>query len=82
MRLAAGGCGRALVEHDLTPVVWTLEHIDAMEAAAKAARRRVRVHVEVDTGMSRQGVAVAPSQGAAELPALIAPALRLAVDRV
>ena len=49
----------AMVEHGLVPVVWTREQ---MEWLAAAARRRgvgqVRVHVEVDTGMARQGVAV------------------------
>jgi alanine racemase len=45
----------ALVELGLTPVVWTVEHIAAMEAAARAAGRQVAVHVEVDTGMARQG---------------------------
>ena len=57
----------ALVQHDLTPVIWTVEHVEALEAAAKAAGRRVRVHVEVDTGMSRQGAAAG-----AEFDALLA----------
>jgi alanine racemase len=45
-----------IVTHGLTPVVWTVEHLDALEAAASAAGKRVAVHVEIDTGMARQGV--------------------------
>ncbi len=48
----------ALVEHGLTPVVWTAEHIHLLDGAAQAAGQRVAVHVEVDTGMARQGAAV------------------------
>jgi alanine racemase len=44
-----------IVAQGLTPVVWTLEHVDALEKAAQASGHRVRVHLEVDTGMSRQG---------------------------
>jgi alanine racemase len=45
----------ALIAHGLVPVVWTVEQVAAMERAAKAAGQRTTVHVEVDTGMSRQG---------------------------
>jgi alanine racemase len=48
----------AMVAHGLTPVVWTVEHVAAMEAAAKAVGARVAVHVEIDTGMARQGASV------------------------
>ncbi len=48
----------AVVAHGLTPVVWTAEHLTALEEAARAAGRRVGMHVEVDTGMARQGAAV------------------------
>lgn len=48
----------ALISHGLTPVVWTAEHVSAMEKAARAAGQRVSVHVEVETGMTRQGAAV------------------------
>ena len=46
----------AMVAHGLTPVVWTVEHVAELEAAASAAGERVRVHLEIDTGMARQGV--------------------------
>jgi alanine racemase len=51
------GDAAALISHGLTPVVWTAEHVSAMEKAARAAGQRVCVHVEVDTGMARQGAA-------------------------
>lgn len=44
-----------LVTNGLTPVVWTQEHVGAMERAARGAGQRVSVHLEIDTGMSRQG---------------------------
>jgi alanine racemase len=56
----------ALVLHGITPVVWTVEHVAAMERAARAAGQRVKVHLEIDTGMARQGVAV-NFNGSAEL---------------
>lgn len=49
----------AVLEYGLTPVVWEAAHLDCIE---EAARRRgigvgeVPVHLEIDTGMSRQGV--------------------------
>ncbi|HXS13473.1 MAG TPA: alanine racemase [Acidobacteriaceae bacterium] len=46
-----------IVEHRLTPVVWTPQHVEAVEAAAERAGRRVAVHLEIDSGMARQGAA-------------------------
>jgi alanine racemase len=40
----------AIAEHALTPVVWTPEQVGWLEGSGLA------VHVEVDTGMARQGV--------------------------
>jgi len=48
----------AMVAHGLTPVVWTAEQVAAMERAGRAAGSRVKVHLEIETGMARQGVAV------------------------
>jgi alanine racemase len=47
---------KEVVERDLTPVVWTVEHVGMLERAAEAAGKVVRVHLEIDTGMARQGV--------------------------
>ena len=53
------GEAEAALENDLTPVVWERRHIVLLEAAARrlrAAPGDCPVHVEIDTGMSRQGV--------------------------
>lgn len=65
----------AVLEHHLTPVVWEQGHLDLLEEAA--ARRAMPpqslpVHLEIDTGMSRQGIRVADPAGAAELDPLLA----------
>ena len=44
-----------MVEHRLTPVVWTPSHVEALEAAGERAGQRVAVHLEIDSGMARQG---------------------------
>jgi len=47
----------AVVEHDLTPAVWSAAQIAELNAAAeKFGNTAFPVHVELDTGMSRQGV--------------------------
>jgi alanine racemase len=53
------GEGAAVVEHRLTAVVWEPWQLDELESAAQAAQLgagSVPVHLEIDTGMSRQGV--------------------------
>ena len=40
----------AIMEYRLTPVVWTREQVGGWRG------RALRVHVEVETGMGRQGV--------------------------
>jgi len=53
------GEAEAAIEHKLTPQIWEPFHFELLE---EAARRRnlgpqtVPVHLEIDTGMSRQGV--------------------------
>jgi len=64
------GQGAAIVAHGLSTVIWELAQIDNLEAAARAAGLRagaLPVHLEIDTGMSRQGVS--PDA----LPPLLAP---------
>ncbi|HET6206791.1 MAG TPA: alanine racemase [Terracidiphilus sp.] len=54
------GQGPALLQHSLTPVVWAADQFEELETAANEAglgRGSVPVHLEIDTGMSRQGVA-------------------------
>jgi alanine racemase len=60
-----------VMELDATPVVWEAEQVNALHEAARIAGKRVRVHVEVETGMARQGAAVG-SELAALLRALAA----------
>lgn len=55
----ARGQAAAAIDFALTPVVWErwqLDELDAAARAAGAAAGSVAVHLEIDTGMSRQGV--------------------------
>src|ERR1700733_9758274 len=58
----------AAIEYRLTPVVWEIVHVDWLEEAALRRglpAESVSVHLEVDTGMARQGARLA------DLPALL-----------
>jgi alanine racemase len=52
------GEGVAVAEHGLEAAVWTLDCARALAAAGRAAGRNVPVHVKVETGMGRLGIAV------------------------
>jgi alanine racemase len=59
--LVMSGCypgqGAAVAANRLTPVAWDLWQLDELEAAAHSSGvDSVPVHLEIDTGMSRQGV--------------------------
>jgi len=47
----------ALVAYNCQPAVCTIEMVEALAAAAKKAAKRLAVHVKVDTGMGRVGIA-------------------------
>ncbi len=52
------GQGAEVVNHGLTAVVWESAQLDDLEAAARTAGLRagsLPLHIEIDTGMSRQG---------------------------
>jgi len=52
------GQGAAVIEHRLTAVAWEPWQLDELAAAARAANAppgSLPVHLEIDTGMSRQG---------------------------
>ncbi len=71
-----------VLDFGLTPVVWESYHLDLLEA--EAARRgmpphSVPVHLELDTGMARQGVPVA-SEGPGALAELGAIVLRFRAE--
>ena len=54
------GEGETVVDHDLTPAVWSAEQIAELNNAAQKLRKNsFPVHIEVDTGMARQGVSAA-----------------------
>ncbi|MBV8632306.1 MAG: alanine racemase [Silvibacterium sp.] len=51
----------AAIEHRLTSVIWEPSQIDALQSAATArgcSPGSIQVHLEIDTGMSRQGVRI------------------------
>jgi len=51
------GQAKDVVRHKLKAVVWDSWHFDELEAAARAEQVRfISVQLEIDTGMSRQGV--------------------------
>jgi alanine racemase len=55
---AFAGQGAGVVRHRLTPVAWEHWQLDELENAARAAGAEagsIPVHLEIDTGMSRQG---------------------------
>ena len=63
--LAFGGVfpgeGNWIVLHKITPCIWTAQHIEELESAAQAKSlppASFPVHLEIDTGMSRQGVSI------------------------
>ena len=76
------GQGTAVLEHSLTPVVWDEWHFDELEAATRvlgAEAQSIAVHLEIDTGMSRQGVA---PEAVAGLLARFGPASPLRLEAV
>ena len=63
------GDAETVVDWGLTPVVWEPWHLDLLEQVGVARSLppgSIAVHLEIDTGMSRQGV------GVAELASLLA----------
>ncbi len=53
----------AIIEWDLTPAVFTHDMADALVRAARQRGRTVEVHVKIDTGMGRIGVAPEAAAG-------------------
>ena len=81
------GQGAAVVRHGLTAVVWQPWQLDELETAARAAGMAagsVPVHLEIDTGMSRQGVTPAElgREGAGTLLARFTPESPLRLEGV
>ncbi len=69
--LLLGGCtpeqAGLVLEHDLEPAVYRLDQLQALSAAASSRECKARVHLKIDTGMSRLGIDIAdvPSFAAA-----------------
>ena len=55
---AQAGGGAEMAARELTPVVSSAGDLDELAAVARRRQARLPVHVKVDTGMSRLGVAV------------------------
>jgi len=60
------GQGSEVIASNLTAVVWDRLQLDELERAAGVGTSSVPVHLEIDTGMSRQGVSLD------DLPGLLA----------
>jgi alanine racemase len=63
-----------VIEQGLTPVVWEPWQLDLLEAAAASRQMQaasLAVHLEIDTGMSRQGVRVVGEDVSPEAAALL-----------
>ncbi|HVC46024.1 MAG TPA: alanine racemase [Terracidiphilus sp.] len=52
------GQGRDCILHGLTPVVWETWQLDELALAHPHGAPQLPVHLEIDTGMSRQGSAI------------------------
>lgn len=48
----------SVIEKDLRPAVYRIDHLRMLEAAAHEAGKRVRIHVKIDTGMGRLGIPI------------------------
>ncbi len=68
------GEAELVIDQGLTPVVWEPWQLDLLEAAATARGMQagsLAVHLEIDTGMSRQGVRVVGSEVSTEAAAVL-----------
>lgn len=79
------GQGSAIIEHRLTPVVWESRQLDELESAARAAGpppQSIPVHLELDTGMSRQGVSLESADALGSILTRFHPASPLRLEGV
>jgi alanine racemase len=68
------GEAETVMDQGLTPVVWESWQLDLLEAAAAGRRlppASLAVHLEIDTGMSRQGVRIAKTEISPDATALL-----------
>jgi alanine racemase len=57
----------ALVEHDLTPAIHSLEQMAELDRLARASGKPVRYHLKIDSGMGRLGTRAAAGEIVAAL---------------
>lgn len=50
------GQERLLIEHDLTPVIFSVENSELYDRAARDLNVRAKAHIKIDTGMGRIGI--------------------------
>ena len=60
----------ALIDHELTQTVWSLEAASALSAQAAARDRSIAVHIKVDTGMGRLGLRPSSSEAVQDIQAI------------
>lgn len=65
---------RVLIENDLTQSVFSTSYAESMQAAAEKEKAALKVHIKVDTGMSRTGFFAQkdPAEAAAEIQKVFA----------
>lgn len=67
--LCLGGCwhgqAEAVIEHELTPVIYRFDQAEELNAQARQTNRVINYHLKVDTGMGRLGVLLS------DLPAFV-----------
>ncbi len=72
----------AVIQHELTPVIWSAEQVASLQSTAERLNLRttVPVHLEIDSGMTRQGVR--PGRALKQIVAAIQSAKALRLDGV
>ena len=50
------GQERSIVEHDITPAIYTFQALEGLSKVARKANKTILCHVKVDTGMGRLGI--------------------------
>jgi len=59
--------GHALLEHDLTPALHSLDQIPIVDELARRSGKPFAYHLKIDSGMNRLGTTAAPAEIAAAL---------------
>lgn len=66
-----------LLEHDLTPTIFSLEQARQLSAAAASRRRTLKAHLKIDTGMGRIGFVAEEAGGLKRVVGQVAATARL-----